>query len=390
MNQESRFVRWGSLVAFACATLVAGPAAAQVRTIEGTTADGASYLLAMPAAWNGDLVAYAHGIVDPGAPVAVPTTQDGFIALRDGWLALGYAVASSSFSDNGYALKSAVQRTHQLRGLFTAAFQQPSRTFLVGHSLGGLAVLALAERYPEQYDGALPMCTPIGGGSAEIAYLGDARVAFDYFFPGVLPGGAFSVPEGLAFTPGSPVFTATLNALAAGGLRTFQFGQVARLPFTTPTELVMSGMSVVGFSIRFTNDVMDRTHEHVPFDNIDRVYTGSFDDASLNDPLTGVARFAATPDAVSFFEQYYTPTGDLRIPTLTLHTLLDPIAPFAHEAAYATRVLDTGASAWLTQRSVAAYGHCNINAAETMSAFSALIGWANGGTKPAGGDGTIR
>jgi pimeloyl-ACP methyl ester carboxylesterase len=322
--------------------------------------------------------------------VAVPTTQDGFGALKDAWLERGYAVAYSSFSDNGYALKSGVQRTHQLRGLFTAAFGRPSHTYLAGHSLGGLAVLALAEQYPEQYDAAMPMCTPIGGGAAEIEYLGNARVLFDYFFPGVLPGGAFSVPDGTAFTPGSPVFNATLYALATGGLRTFQFATAARLPFTSPTELVTSGMSVVGFSIRFTGDVMDRTHGHVPFDNVDTVYSGSFDDAALNDPVTGVARFASTPDAANYFDRNYTPTGDLRIPTLTVHTLRDPIAPFAQEASYAATVASAGAGAWLAQRSIAAYGHCNINGAETLSAFDALVAWANGGPKPPNGDGTIR
>lgn len=370
--------------------VVAAQAAAQVTTVEGTTGDGASYALSMPTPWNGDLVVYAHGIVDPGAPVAIPSTQDGFAVLRAAWLDLGYAVAYSSFSDNGYALKSAVQRTHQLSGLFTAAFQRPSRTYLTGHSLGGLAVVALAERYREQYDGALAMCTPIGGGPAEIKYFGDARVAFDYFFPGVLPGGAFSVPPGTAFTPGSPVFNATLNALAIGGLRTLQFGLVAKLPFASSTELVTSGMSVVGFSIRFTGDVLDRTHGHVPFDNIDTVYTGSFNDAALNDPVTGVARFAATPGAENYFEHHYTPTGDLRFPVMMLHTVRDPIAPFSQQGDYAVRVADAGASAWLTQRSIASYGHCNINKAETMSAFEALVNWVNGGGKPAGGDGTIR
>ena len=391
MAHRIRLARARFLVGFtALFALAAIPASAQVTTIEGTTANGAAYALAVPAAWNGDLVVYAHGIVDPGAPVALPSAQDGFAALEAAWLDLGYAVAYSSFSENGYALKSAIQRTHQLRGLFTAKFRRPSRTYLAGHSLGGLAVLALAEKHPAQYDGVLPMCTPIGGGAAEIGYLGDARVVFDYFFPGVLPGGPFSVPAGTPFTPGSSVFNATLSALATGGLRTLQFAQVAKLPFTSATELVTSGMSVVGFSIRFTGDVLERTHGHIPFDNLDTVYAGSFDDAALNDPVTGVERFVAAPDAANYFDHYYTPTGNLRIPTLTLHTLFDPIAPFAHEGHYAATVAGAGASEWLTQRSVARYGHCSINAAETMSAFDALVGWVNGGPKPAGGDGTIR
>ena len=62
--------------------------------------------------------------------------------LRTRWTNLGYAVVYPSFSENGYSFKNAVQRTHQLRGLFASAFGKPDRTYLAGHSLDGLAVLA--------------------------------------------------------------------------------------------------------------------------------------------------------------------------------------------------------------------------------------------------------
>jgi pimeloyl-ACP methyl ester carboxylesterase len=366
-------------------------AMAQPTIVEGTAGDGSRYGLAKPATWNGGLVVYAHGIVDPGAPVAIPSSQDGFTVLRGLLLDRGYAVAYSSFSENGYSLKSAIQRTHQLGGLFTATFGRPDRTYLAGHSLGGLAVVALAEKYPTQYDGALPMCTPIGGGTAEIQYLGDARVAFDYFFPGVLPGGPFSVPPDTPFSPGSPVFTRTLNALMAGlfvpGQPTLQFANVAHLPYRSVPELIGSAMSVVGFSIRFTNDVLEHSHGHIPYDNIGTVFAGSANDVALN---LGIARFEAASDAVNYFEKYFSPDGTVQIPVLTLHTRWDPVAPFVQEGAYAQEVADAGGSTWLTQRAITSYGHCNINAAETMSGFDALVAWVNGGPKPAGGDATIR
>lgn len=373
------------------AWLPAHPATAQTTVIEGRTGPGSAYGMAMPADWNGSLVVYAHGIVDPGAPLALPTTQDGFSALRTQWTDRGYAVAYSSFSENGYSLKSAIQRTHQLKGLFVARFGQPARTYLTGHSLGGLAVLALAEKYPTQYDGAMPMCAPVGGGTAEIQYLGDARVALDYFFPGGLPGGPFSVPAGTSFAPGSPVFNSILSRLIAGlsspGQPTLQFASVAKLPFTNASEIIASGMSVAGFSIRFTNDVLEHSHGHIPYDNIATVFRGSADDVALN---SGIERFSATPDAVNYFEKYFTPSGELHIPTLTLHTRFDPVAPFAQEAGYAQAVADAGASSWLTQRAITRYGHCAITAAETMNGFQSLVTWVNAGTRPLGGDGTIR
>lgn len=394
-TSSSRRCLTRALIVLAALSWFVGPGApsamAQATIVEGQTGDGSSYGLAMPAAWNGSLVVYAHGIVDPGAPLALPSSQDGFTVLRGLLLDRGYAIAYSSFSENGYSLKSAIQRTHQLRGLFTATFGRPDRTYLAGHSLGGLAVVALAEKYPTQYDGALPMCTPIGGGTAEIQYLGDARVAFDYFFPGVLPGGPFSVPPDTPFSPGSPVFTRALNALMAGlfvpGQPTLQFANVAHLPYRNVPELIASAMSVVGFSIRFTNDVLEHSHGHIPYDNIGTIFAGSANDVALN---LGIERFEGTHDAVNYFEKYFSPEGTLQIPMLTLHTRWDPVAPFAQEAGYAQKVADAGRSTWLTQRSITSYGHCNIDAAETMSGFDALVAWVNGGVKPAGGDGTIR
>lgn len=371
--------------------LRAAAAQSAVDIVTGCTDDGSTFAIAMPGAWNGSLIVYAHGIVDPAAPVALPSTQDGFETLRSKWTDVGYAVAYSSFAENGYALKSAIKSTHELRREFRRRFGRPTRTYLTGHSLGALAVVALAEAFPEQYDGALAMCAPIAGGVAEIQYLSDARVVFDYFFPGAVPGGPFTVPPDTSFSPGSPVFNSVLTSLVSGlsspGQSTLQFANVAHLPYTSANELVASAMSVVGFSVRFSNDVMERTEGRIPYGNIETIFRGSADDAALN---VGVERFTARKGAVKYFEKFYTPTGELAIPMLTLHSRFDPVAPFAQEAAYAQAVADAGAGTWLTQRAISSYGHCNINAAETMSGFQALVTWVNGGTKPAGGDGTIR
>ena len=105
----------------------------------------------VPAAWNADLVVYAHGIVDPLLPVALPGSQDDFTTVRAALLARGFAVAATSFSENGFALKDGGQRLQQLTGLFTASVARPRRVVLAGHSLGSIAALELAETSPGQY-----------------------------------------------------------------------------------------------------------------------------------------------------------------------------------------------------------------------------------------------
>ena len=87
------------------------------RQLTGSTGSCALYAFFVPTNWNGDVVYYAHGIVDAALPVALPT-GDGFPDLRDALGQLGYAVAYSSFSENGWAVKDGVESTHQLREVF--------------------------------------------------------------------------------------------------------------------------------------------------------------------------------------------------------------------------------------------------------------------------------
>lgn len=349
--------------------------------VTGSTGPGSDYAFAVPENWNGELIIYGHGIVDPGAPVVLPTTQDGFQDIRDALLGRGFAVAYSSYSENGYALKDAWQRLHQLSGLFASRFGQPTRTYLVGHSLGAAAVQMLAERFPQQYDGTLAMCGLLGGGMPEVEYLSDVRVLFDAYFPGVLPGDLLNVPAA-SFRPGDPLFNAVYGALlqgfAAPGTPTLAFAVAAKLPFTSPQELIAGALNAIGFNIRFTNDLLGRTHGHSFFDNMNTIYPPAVD--SL------VRRYASSPDAVNYIERYYTPSGAISSPMLTLHTTRDPVVPLFHETIYA----GLAPADLLVQRTVNRFGHCAFNQQEVLTAFDDLVRWVTEGTRPAGGDATIR
>ncbi len=111
------------------AALLALRADAQ-QLVQGTTPTGALYAFAVPDDWNGDLIIYGHGIVDPAAPMALPTTQDGFTVLKEALLERGFAVAYSSYSENGYALKDAFHRLHELPALFEARVNRRPRARL--------------------------------------------------------------------------------------------------------------------------------------------------------------------------------------------------------------------------------------------------------------------
>src|SRR5277367_1797971 len=73
--------------------VICGSAAAQ-QHITGTLPDGATYVIDVPAVWNGTLLLYSHGYVTPGSSNPAEDVGD---PLTGGYmLATGYALAGSS------------------------------------------------------------------------------------------------------------------------------------------------------------------------------------------------------------------------------------------------------------------------------------------------------
>ena len=114
--------------------------------------------------------------------------------------------------------------------------------------------------------------------------------------------------------------------------------------------------------------------------------SGSSDDLTLN---AGIQRFSSDPRAINYMAHYYTPSGELGIPVLTMHTTVDPVAPITQELWYRDQVAARGNEARLAQQSVSRYGHCAFNPQETQNALSALVQWVETGVRPATGDVTV-
>ena len=354
-------------------------------TITGETGPGAQYALYMPSSWNGDVVFYAHGIRPPSYKVELPT-GDGFPAVRDALGARGYAVAYSSFSENGWAQKDGAQRTHQLRGVFRSKFGVPSRSYLMGTSLGGLIVQQLAEQHPTQYDGAFAMCAPLGGTAAELSYIANVRVLFDLFYPGVVPGDLLNVPAGVDFD--TEVQPRVIKAVMGNPTGLGLIARVAQTPLAgaTPTELLTSLLYALKYNWIGIGDFLDRTHGHSMFDNSETVYRAAAPGLLPPEMLTminaGAGRFTSTPDAENYVDKYFQPTGVLGVPTLTLHTTRDPLVPFFHEGLFADIVRRSGSSESLLQRSVSGFGHCAFTTEQMVDGFESLASWVKSGVKP--------
>lgn len=362
-----------------------------VRIVEGEIGPGALYSLAVPEGWNGRLVLYAHGFRDPSSPVDL-RDQDNLGILQQRLTDQGYAVAYSSFSENGFAIKDGMQRTHQLRGIFASRFGQPEETLLVGHSLGSLIALGLAERHPQHYAGVLAMCSIAAGSPTTLDYIGHVRALFDFFYPEVLPGSAVDVPDGTRLNedilgPAQAAMTASLaegstaSLNGAFAIAAIMEGLGTPLPVIRSAgqqvlveTLVGSIAYVLGFHARGFQDVIERTHDHIPFDNSQTTYVGALPPQTLAAVNAAVERYSATPDARNYLERYYQPTGDLRIPLVMLSNAFDPIAPAFHLDRYIEQVAAAGGSGVVQRRtSVNPFGHCALTVDETEAAFEALI-----------------
>jgi hypothetical protein len=63
---------------------------------------------------------------------------------------------------------------------------------------------------------------------------------------------------------------------------------------------------------------------------------------------------------------------------VTLHNVLDPVAPFGEELVYAALVAKKRKLGFLTVLPVAGYGHCEFTAQEVLEAFTLTVQNAGG------------
>ena len=344
---------------------------------EGTQPGGAMYRICLPSGtWNKQLIVYAHGYVAPDQPIAIPEDQlvlDG-VSIPDTFNAFGYAFAVSSYRVNGLAILQGQDDLKELTALFAKQFGKPDKTFLGGVSEGGLIATLSAETLPGTYDAAIGACGPIGSFSGQINYVGDARNLFDYFFPGVLPGTVVSVPLQL-WTNWETVYVPAIKAaLESNPTQRQSFLNTSQIP--TAADPAVTDQNVVDalrYSAMATNDAIAKLRGQ-PYDNRTRYYFGSANDQELN---SRIPRYAADAAAIQAMKKYET-SGTPQIPLVTLHTIADPIIPWAHELGYYFKVLANGNLRNLTQIPVFRNGHCNFQVGDVVFAFIVMLAETSG------------
>jgi pimeloyl-ACP methyl ester carboxylesterase len=335
--------------------------------------------------WNGTLVVYAHGYVAPHMGLALPAEELGRIELPEGaravdfLLAQGFAFATTSYSGNGWAVNAAEKDLNELvRHFKTKVLPNAGlleKVLIIGASEGGLITTLMVEKYPGIYDGGLAMCGPIGGMPAQVEYLADFRVVFDYFFPDVFPAfGVADVPEHayLGWPEYGLAIPAAMQSEPDLALQVLSAVGALHEPIA-PSIYVSATVQAMYYSVVGTFDMI-ATAGGMPYDNRDTYYGPVIDPGP-----DGVERVRGDGRAMAFVRRAYEPTGELERPLVTIHNVNDYAVPYWHEGMYAARAASSGF--WVQYPVPGVHpplahsdGHCAFTGEEVQGAFGLLVG----------------
>ena len=346
---------------------------------DGIQPSGAAYRICLPDAprpWNGQLVLFAHGYVDPTQPVGLPEDQlsiPGFGPVADIVTGQGYAFAATSYRRNGLAIQEGIDDILELIGIVERTVGVPRRVLLIGVSEGGAITALAVERHPEYIDGGLALCGPYGDFQRQVDHFSEFRAVFDYFFPGVMPPTPIDIPAELLTTWSSSFYSETVRPVLRDPANAISITQVLSVTLApvdpaVPATTEATFENILWYNVFSTNDGKMQLGGN-PFENFTTHYTGSLDDTALN---LGVFRAVATPAARAVISDYYQTTGILTVPLITMHTTSDPVVPYAQAELYGQKVAEQGSSAFYRHYPIPRYGHCAFNPLELLSAFAEL------------------
>jgi hypothetical protein len=365
-------------------------------SVESVSDPDQEFVICMPEPWNGVLMIYAHGYtpVYPRAGAVTPWNlsdvefaalvglpdQPGLIETA---LQTGAAFAMTSYSTQGWAIKNALTDIPTLYNYFyetRVAPSPPPLLVMTGASEGALVTTMAVEKLTGTLPSMLPIigglaaCGPLAGTEWQVEYLGDFRVWFDHFFAGVLPGDVANVPENAwrAWDPEldeNPADEDLVGAISQAIIDDFAYnrgrktkslflltGAPIGYEFWKADAYYPSAVQALYYSIWGTNDLIAKAGGQ-PYDNSDEWL------------LHFLYPYEAEAEAEAYIRSFYTPSGDLGVPLVTLHTTRDPAVPVQHEFIYAERAEDSGN---LTTLIVPRYGHCNFKPYELQTALALL------------------
>jgi hypothetical protein len=388
---------------------------------------GAAFRILMPTRWNGTLLLYSHGyrFAQPAPPSFDPPATDAIPAPGDDaaqrLLQQGYALAGSAASSNGWAVNEGVQAAEDLYRYVADTIGRPRRTYLWGDSLGGLVSQVLAEKGEPWVSGAAPLCGVLGGTRENLDLAMDVAFAVrELLDPSLKLTGYRSHDDAVkqweaaqrrivaaaAAAPDGAARAALVGALVDAPVQTSRFdGSTPVSRVSATVEAVLTGL---GYGTYGRYEIEQRLHGDPSRVGEDLAARVSASERQLIDLVGGAGatdrllaevddgrRPQPDPGARSRVSSLGEPTGQLRVPTITLHTTADPLVLVQNERLFADRVRAAGQQLRLLQLYVvppatfdapAPYGagHCNFTADQRLATVQLLDTWVRTGVRPTG------
>jgi pimeloyl-ACP methyl ester carboxylesterase len=382
------------------AGLLAMPAAAEVPRASGETRGalpgGGDWVVEAPANWNGTLLLYSHGYSSTLRPAESAPSGE-----RELYLAQGYGLAASSYSQAGWALEQAQVDQWTALDAFTARYGKPRRVIAWGDSMGGLASIALAERHPERLEGALALCGSISGALGMMNTALDGAFAFRTL---LAPDADLRLVNTVDDRANGAVAQAILRdamLTPQGRARVALAAALAQIPgWTDPAapepkadayddQLEQQAKAfVMGvflpradqerraggvFSWNTDVDYAEQLRVGGRRPAVQALYAKAGLDLDTDlATLAKAPRIAAEPAAVAYMAANYTISGDLKRPLLTIHSVGDGMTVVSTNAAYASAVKSRKRGANLAQGFVGNAGHCRFSPGERLAAIRTL------------------
>lgn len=317
-------------------------------------------LVCVPSAgWNGNVIVYAHGYVDPTEQQPMfDNLGASFSALAQG---VGYAFAATTYRRNGLVVQEGVQDLRELVAAIPGKVgRTPSHVYVLGISEGGLIATLFAERNPLALDGVLAACGPIGDFKRQINYFGDFRVLFDYYFPSVLPGDAVTIPNEVIADWDSVYVPKIAEELKANSDKAASLitDSGATIDLSDATAVVSKTIGLLRYNVFSTNDAKQRLGGN-PYDNV--ALRARF-------PAYNLKPYNADPVATAALDAYQT-SGRVAVPMITAHTTGDEIVPVWHQQLYTQKAQNNG---FVSHRTFSRYGHCAFGGSDLLIAFTEL------------------
>jgi len=370
------------------------------------------YEIRMPAHWNGTLLVFSHGyrVVGSAAanvPAAALSDPDGRADSRQAQLLLAKGYALAGYATPGWDVAGSLRAAEGAYRQFVQLHGEPKRTYAWGASFGGLITELLAER-ASWVDGAAAFCGVVAGPTLNFDNLQLAMHAIKVLLDPTLQVSGFTsssasvqaaqnaarlvsaaIADPRSAAAAKVVYIAALLGLPTKSL-TFPNGNLSQQATSTVSAL----QAYLQLVLQIRYDVQNRfggnparTSADIQTPEGPLITALGAQAASFTAALRAASPVAADATARAAVAAQ-DPTGDLRVPLITVHDAYDPIALAQNETVLKERVAHAGHSDRLAQFYVAqpgttiGYEHCAFTDAQVVATIGALDSWSRSGVRP--------